>query len=67
VVVVSASSDEIGCVVHANEEIENVLGYKRKELIGRNVGIIMPKPIAESHNEFIRNYFEKAKSAVVDK
>lgn len=27
VVIVSASSDEIGLVVHANEEIENVLGY----------------------------------------
>ena len=37
IVLISATSTRIGTVIHANEEIESVLGFKRQELIGRNV------------------------------
>lgn len=48
--VIAANESEIGTIVYANEEIEGVLGHKTKDIVGKNVGIIMPRPIAEVHN-----------------
>jgi len=37
IVMISASSTKIGTIIHTNEEIEHVLGFNRKSLIGKNV------------------------------
>ncbi len=34
IVLISASSTKIGHILHANEEIEEVLGFNRKDIIG---------------------------------
>jgi hypothetical protein len=33
--------------------IESVLGFKRQELIGRNVTQIIPRPIAKVHDKLV--------------
>ncbi len=50
IVIISASSSQIGTIIHTNQEIEQVLGYKRKELIGRNVNCLMPRVIGKAHD-----------------
>ena len=50
---ISATSSKIGTVIHANEEVEHILGYKRQELIGKNVTLIIPRPIAKAHDKLI--------------
>ncbi|TNV87907.1 hypothetical protein FGO68_gene9941 [Halteria grandinella] len=67
IVIISATSTEVGTVLHANDEIEFMLGHKRKNIIGKNVSIIMPRVIAENHSNFIQNYFTTAKSRFIDK
>lgn len=32
------------------------LGYKREDLEGKNVSIIMPAPFSQRHNSYIQNY-----------
>lgn len=66
IVIISATSSKIGIIQHANEEIENVLGYKRKDLIGKNISMLMPRPIGKSHDRLIQRYFETAKPMVVN-
>ena len=56
----------MGNVIHANDQIEGILGYKRKEVIGKNINIILPRPIARVHDQFIHRYFETAKPTVID-
>jgi hypothetical protein len=34
IILISASSTKIGHIIHANEEVEEVLGFNRKEIIG---------------------------------
>jgi hypothetical protein len=34
IILISASSTKIGHILHANEEVEEVLGFNRKEIIG---------------------------------
>jgi PAS domain S-box-containing protein len=40
--IVSTSNDNYGKIIHTNEEVEYLLGFKRKDLIGQNVSCIMP-------------------------
>jgi PAS domain S-box-containing protein len=56
----------VGNVIHANDQIEGILGYKRKDVIGKNINIILPLPIARVHDQFIHRYFETAKPTVID-
>jgi PAS domain-containing protein len=53
IVIISATSTKIGIVIHANEEVEQILGYNRKDIIGKNVAGIMPRPIAKVHDKLI--------------
>lgn len=66
IIVISATSTRIGTIIHANEEVENILGYKRRELIGKNITIIIPRPIAKVHDRLIQRYFETAKPTVIE-
>jgi PAS domain S-box-containing protein len=66
VIIISATSSKIGTIIHCNEEIENVLKYKRQELIGKNVSILTPRPIAKVHDRLVQRYFETAKPTVIE-
>ena len=67
IIMIEANTREIGRIIHCNEEIEIVLGFKPKDIIGKSSSIIMPKPIGDVHNKFIERYFETAKSKIIDK
>lgn len=66
VIIISATSTNVGTIIHTNDEIEQILGFKRKEVIGKNISLIMPRPIARVHDLFIHRYFETAKPTVID-
>jgi PAS domain S-box-containing protein len=66
IIIISATSTNVGTIIHTNDEIEYVLGYKRREVIGKNISLIMPRPIARVHDLFIHRYFETAKPTVID-
>jgi hypothetical protein len=42
------------------------LGYKSKDLIGKNVSILCPKPIAIYHDRLVQRYFETAVPTVIE-
>lgn len=66
IVLISATSVNVGKIIHANDEIESILKYKRREIIGKNISLIMPRPIGKVHDRFIHRYFETAKPTVID-
>lgn len=41
---------DIGNIVNANFETKSLLGYSHKELVGRNVRILMPKILSDNHD-----------------
>lgn len=49
-IVISATLLNMGKILHANDEVETLLGYRRKELIGRNINCIMPNIIGKIHD-----------------
>ncbi len=44
------STRETGIVEDINHEVRNVLGYRRNEIIGRNLAMIMPRCVANLHD-----------------
>lgn len=49
-IIITANSTDVGVVIHANNEVEPILGYNRKDLINKNINQIMPRPIAKVHD-----------------
>jgi PAS domain S-box-containing protein len=48
--------DSGGCIVCANRGSERVLGYRRSELIGRPVEMLLPQQGRTAHHEHLRRY-----------
>ena len=49
----------MGEILGANNEIEQILGYKKHDIIRENINKIMPAIIAQKHDKFIQNHFYK--------
>ena len=47
--------NNMGKILYATPNIENIFDYKTTELINGNMNTLLPKPIAEIHNELIEN------------
>eukprot|EP00347_Sterkiella_histriomuscorum_P001449 403371996 len=66
IIIISATSKIIGNIIHANEEVETILGFKRRDILFKNISILMPIPIGKVHDKFIERYFDTAQPTVID-
>ena len=48
--------DPYGIIQLANPAIEVITGYTPKEVIGKNINMIMPSPHADDHDNYMLNY-----------
>jgi PAS domain-containing protein len=53
---VSAHMDSVGSIAGANAAALKLFGYNRREIIGRDIAIIVPEPIASIHTLFIDKF-----------
>ena len=60
--IVSGGKRSLGEVLCINNEVSELLGYDKNEVIGHNISKIMPPIIGESHTNFILNYICSGKS-----
>lgn len=64
VVVISGDEGCLGNVVHTNNLVRDLIGYRRAELQERNVSLIMPKIYAEHHNTVLNRYIASSENKV---
>jgi PAS domain S-box-containing protein len=48
--------DELGIIQAANPAAERIFGHSSRDMIGRNVSILMPEPYQTQHDSYLHNY-----------
>lgn len=59
------SIDQKGTIIVANSATKNLFGYDPKELLGKNVRILMPAPFCDEHDHYIKTYLETGKAKII--
>jgi PAS domain S-box-containing protein len=54
-----------GIVESANPAVERMFGYPPRDLIGRNVSMLMPSPHREQHDSYLRRYLQTGEAKVI--
>jgi len=57
--------DHKGNIMSFNTSAEQVFDYSATEIIGRNVNLLMPKPMSDNHNQYLKNYSETGVKKVI--
>ena len=54
--------DEAGAILHSNKLIQEVFGYRRDELLGRPIDILIPERFRTRHDGHHTDYFHSARA-----
>ncbi len=57
--------NERGIIQMVNNAISELFQYTSKELIGKNISILMPEPHHSMHDDYIMNYKETGKKKII--
>jgi len=70
--IVDAAADSIisvndeGLIMSFNPASEKIFGYRAKEVMGRNINVLMKKTVADKHDKYIQQYLLTGKSNIVN-
>lgn len=54
-----------GIIASFNTKAEEMFGYQAKEVIGKNVKILMPKPYSTEHDGYISNFISTGEKKII--
>jgi PAS domain S-box-containing protein len=57
--------DEHGIIDTFNPAAENIFGYNKSEITGKNINILMPEPYQNEHNSYISHYFQTKEPKII--
>ncbi len=57
--------DEAGTIETFNRSCETIFGYAGKEVIGKNIKMLMPSPYHDDHDGYLSNYINTGEKKVI--
>lgn len=54
-----------GIILSFNKSAETIFGFKNKEVVGKNVSILMPEPNNRRHDKFLKRYISTGKAHII--
>lgn len=57
--------DERGLILTANPAVQRVFGYEPREVVGKNVSMLMPDPFRSEHDGYLSNYIETGVNKII--
>ena len=62
VITVTQSLANIGAIESANSVAQTMFGYNKRDMIGKNISIIIPFPMAGMHDAYIMRFISTGRS-----
>lgn len=59
--IISGNKTSVGEVLCINNEVSELLGYEKSEVVGHNISKMMPPIIGQRHSEFVMDYIRSGK------
>ncbi len=61
------SIDQKGIVTKFNKAAERIFGYTAREVVGKNIKMLMPEKIASQHDQYLKNYLLYRQENIIGK
>ncbi len=59
------TTDDLGLVESFNTAAEDLFGYQEKEIVGKNIKLLMPQPYQDKHDGYLKRYRDSGGSSSV--
>ena len=66
VISIGQGSTDLGIIQSANATALRLFGYTRRDLIGRNIDVLVPEPLATVHQSFMLKYIQTGRETVMN-